>query len=171
MNSHTPRTKPIDLSKCKIGQRVRLRDGSLATFKYLNVANSLYPFVFKNKKGQEMARTKSGFYYHGGSPMSEFDVVKILSPEKPKQAGKKPNTLERLTSAFAATAWRPIDEEPRDGTLVLYYSPSCGQWIGNHPPDCARGEWGPKKQGGWCGHASKYADETHFQPLPEPPTL
>ena len=68
-------------------------------------------------------------------------------------------------------AWRPIEDEPRDGARVLYYSPSSGIWIGNRPPECERGEWWPNKRCGWSGLVGAGGNETHFQPLPEPPTL
>lgn len=68
------------------------------------------------------------------------------------------------------TPWRNIDSAPKDGTRVVYLSPTYGIWIGNEPPGRARGEWRQSKTGDWHGAfcAGRYpSDETHWQPVPE----
>ena len=68
-----------------------------------------------------------------------------------------------------ASPWRPIAEAPRDGTEVLYYSPTIGRWVGNHPPECCRGIWRKCSDETWDGGFVGNGNETHFMPLPEPP--
>lgn len=69
--------------------------------------------------------------------------------------------IEKL-SATPASAWRPIEEAPRDGRYVLLVHESSG---------------GRPYAGMWCYDDKQWVDErgcirvpTHFQPLPTPPT-
>lgn len=71
--------------------------------------------------------------------------------------------------AKPASPWRPIAEAPKDGTEVLYYSPTIGRWVGNHPPECCRGIWRKCSDETWDGGFVGNGNETHYMPLPEPP--
>ena len=70
--------------------------------------------------------------------------------------------------------WQPIETAPKDGTVILLYSPekwdSDGMWIG----------WwfdeGDSREHGWydsesASHKASFlnGEPTHWHPLPEPP--
>lgn len=82
-----------------------------------------------------------------------------------KDAHKALETALRL----ALPVWRPIEEAPKDGTMVLYWSAAHGYFAGNEPENHYRGRWtnyGDK----WGGDAYFAAREaTHWTPLPPQP--
>lgn len=101
MSTPTPKTKPIDLSKCKVGQRVKLRNGQEFTFGGLSGGKE-YPYQLNEINN---LYTKRGTYYHQGESLQ--DIVAILPPaKKAKKPAKKANTLERFTEAFAKIAFK-----------------------------------------------------------------
>lgn len=88
MTKPTPRTKPIDLSKCKVGQRVKLRNGEVKTITGLDEATST---PFKWDSGPSSWRRDGKFYSHHGP--SEYDIVEILDlppAKRPAKRAKKP---------------------------------------------------------------------------------
>lgn len=80
MSTPTPRTKPIDLSKCKVGQRVKLRNQQEERIIKINASHP-YPYSCKNG----ITWDESGLFQHGKE--HPFDIVAILP--LPKKAGKK----------------------------------------------------------------------------------
>lgn len=87
----------INLAKCKIGQRVRLRNGEIAIIEKFREHEEVYPWL--TDLGE--CYTQKGWYYADGEN-SRLDIVALLP--LPKKAGK-PNTLDRFTSAFAKIAF------------------------------------------------------------------
>ena len=85
----------INLSKCKIGQRVRLRNGEVKTITHIGNKKNVFPW---NTDSNE-TYTKHGCYYGSGAE-SRLDIVAILPPAKakkavePKRVGKKPDHLD-----------------------------------------------------------------------------
>ncbi len=78
----TPKKKnPVDLSKCNIGQKVKLRNGVIATFKGKS-GNYEYPYCLNEINS---LLTKKGTYYKGDHP-AVHDVVEILPLPKQKKA-------------------------------------------------------------------------------------
>jgi hypothetical protein len=65
------------------------------------------------------------------------------------------------------SAWRPIEEAPRDGTDVLIYvAATAEQFVGYWRDDSNAFVIAPNGRGGWSG----LKDPTHWQPLPPPPS-
>lgn len=65
--------------------------------------------------------------------------------------------------------WRPIETAPRDGSLVLLFSPiqprtiAIGWWHSSNVTVAATGGW-------WGAHGvGAYRGPTHWMPLPDPP--
>ena len=109
---------PINLAKCKIGQRVRLRNGEIAIIeKFREHEEEVYPWL--TDLGE--CYTQKGWYYADGEN-SRLDIVALLPLPKKKAKAKnrnidtnnqhkdiysrKPNTLDRFTSAFAKIAFK-----------------------------------------------------------------
>lgn len=69
--------------------------------------------------------------------------------------------LQRLRS----NAWQPIETAPRDGTEILIFIPDCDQAVASY-------QYGDDEDmAGWWGDGGfHYADPTHWQPLPAPPS-
>ena len=83
-----------------------------------------------------------------------------------------PAPTEFVARSFDTSAqWQPIETAPKDGTRVLYFSPTLGEWIGNEPPGHMRGNWNPKliPAHGWSGNAYGFLNETHWMSRPSPP--
>ena len=109
--STTTRKKPIDLSKCKVGQRVKLRNGEECKLSRIN-AGMQFGYFMQSVTGDSTGstHTQNGKYLPSGT--SQHDVIAILHlPKKAKKAGKpvkeaKINTLDRFTTAFAKIAFK-----------------------------------------------------------------
>lgn len=79
-----PKTPKIDLSKCKVGQRVKLRNGELKTITGLD-ENTSTPFKWDS--GPSSWKKDGKFYSHHGP--SEYDIVELLDLPPAKKA-KRP---------------------------------------------------------------------------------
>ena len=78
--------------------------------------------------------------------------------------------LKAVAQPVPPAAWQPIETAPRTGVRVLYLSNEFGEYVGNHPPKCAPGDWS-FIDGVWGGSANRQAaTATHWMPLPAPPT-
>lgn len=75
--------KKLDLSKCKPGDRVRLRNGT-ETNVARNTGLASYPVELRNG----ISYTYNGEHYYGHR--SELDIVAILPRAKPKKPAEKP---------------------------------------------------------------------------------
>ena len=93
----------IDLSKCPIGTRLRLRNGEEVTLirKGRNKV-LIYPYFTSDGK----SHAANGRVWK--SKEDSRDIIAILPPAKAKKAGKplKQNTLDRLASAFTKIAFK-----------------------------------------------------------------
>lgn len=84
----TPKTPKIDLSKCKVGQRVRLRNGVIRTY------NEYSPDE-KGEASQYPYRMDDSWYlqdgrvcYSDGVNEQPYDIIAILPPKKAGKAGE-----------------------------------------------------------------------------------
>ena len=89
MSTPTPSTKPIDLSECKVGQRVKLRNQQEERIVKINTGHP-YPYACKNG----ITWDESGLFQHGKE--HPFDIVAILP--LPKKPAKKPLQPAKLMS-------------------------------------------------------------------------
>jgi hypothetical protein len=74
-----------------------------------------------------------------------------------------------MAETETSTVWHPIETAPRDGTIVLLYSPARGDTPRDHygpgqfdacdPVMCCQGRW----------EHELFGDPTHWMPLPELP--
>jgi hypothetical protein len=86
----------INLAKCKIGQRVRLRNGKICHIEYIGSKTMAYPYQL-NTLSCHMA---SGRYY-GASQQSRLDIVALLplpkkkAPPRLQKALKLPAPLDK----------------------------------------------------------------------------
>lgn len=71
--------------------------------------------------------------------------------------------LAALTSA--PSGWRTIDSAPKDGTHILLYQPSCGQFEG-----WWHDAWPRACEEYWMDYADSEPEPTHWQPLPSAPS-
>lgn len=101
--------KTIDLSKCKVGQRVRLRNGEEATIKEIANGNSVYRFLIRWTGGEfDWVTSKGKCWRNCDSPS---DIVAILPPAK--KAAKKPakkGATNKQWEAGKAKILRILDE-------------------------------------------------------------
>lgn len=100
---NTPQ-KTIDLSKCKVGQRVRLRNRQEERIVKINTGHP-YPYACKNG----ITWDEHGLFQHGKEHM--FDIVAILPPAK--KAAKKPakkGATNKQWEAGKAKILRILDE-------------------------------------------------------------
>ena len=109
MTKPTPRTKPIDLSKCKVGQRVKLRNGDIAQLATIE-GHEAFPYCCVNiKNAQQVTYTKNGRFMQSAREYP-LDIVAILPlPKKAGKPGKKKadnyilDNLRRLIADFEAS--------------------------------------------------------------------
>lgn len=80
MSTPTPRKNNIDLRKCKVGQRVKLRNGQEVK---LIEKRKGYTFPYVTDHGETY--TSKGWYYGSGEE-SRLDIIALLP--LPKKAGK-----------------------------------------------------------------------------------
>jgi hypothetical protein len=118
MSAPTPTKKPIDLSKCKVGQRVKLRNGKEVTLtRICNPKLRAYPYFTSDGE----SHIANGNVYETRN--CEADIIAILP--LPKDAGKsakkkaKINTLDRLTAAFAKIAFKGDNDLIREAAEKL----------------------------------------------------
>ena len=107
----------IDLSKCKIGQRVRLRDGKTA--RLVNVekpATDEQPYHIQHDAGGTYYYTIDGSFLSYG-PISLDDIVEILPPEK---TGKKQPVKEPMVDQSQKMIREAIESAER--TIFLLKS-------------------------------------------------
>jgi len=103
--SATTRKKPIDLSKCKVGQRVKLRNGQIRTY------NEYGPMEDGKKSAFPYRMDNSWYYpdgrvcYNDGIHDEPYDIIAILPlPKKAGKPGKKKggnDTLAKLRRILA----------------------------------------------------------------------
>jgi len=102
MSTPTPRTKPIDLSKCKVGQRVKLRNGVIRTYNEYDPNEkgevSKYPY----RMGNSWYCPDGRVCYNDGIHDQPYDIVAILPlPKKAGKPGKKaPKRMQKALAAF-----------------------------------------------------------------------
>ena len=92
--------KPLDLSKCKVGQKVRLRNGEIKIF-LGSTLSSLYPFAAGKSIATYGTYTKNGRFNQDRE--GNIDIVAIL-PErktKPAQTGLTAKQRQKLQRALA----------------------------------------------------------------------
>lgn len=84
MKANTKPAKPIDLSTCQIGQKLRLRNGNVVTLamKHENTA-----FPYRTSAGDTYST--DGCYYGNAMP-SWLDIIAILPLPKPKKPRATP---------------------------------------------------------------------------------
>ena len=107
----------IDLSKCKIGQPVRLRNGRTA--RLVNVerpATDEQPYHIQHDDGGTYYYTINGSFYLSGL-ISQDDIVKILPPS---QAGKKQTVKEPMVDQSQEMIQEAIESAER--TIFLLKS-------------------------------------------------
>lgn len=86
---------PINLAKCKIGQRVRLRNGEVRCLKEIDEGNCVMPFFV----GGEWYM-KHGYFWDTGAT-HHLDIVAILPlPKKKAKTAKASNLTETAKLVF-----------------------------------------------------------------------
>jgi hypothetical protein len=110
--STTTRKKPIDLSKCKVGQRVKLRSGEIAIFQGQS-GGTTYPFLYEDNTGDSVGEVRTATQYGCYSlsePNHKLDIVALLPLlKKAGKPGKKKadnyilDNLRRLIADFEAS--------------------------------------------------------------------
>jgi len=91
MSTPKKKTPAVSISKCVIGQKVRLRSGKIATLEKV-VTDYVYPYLMRHRDGGQTSNRKNGRYWKSGRD-SKDDIVAFL-PLPPKKAAKaKPSTL------------------------------------------------------------------------------
>lgn len=70
---------------------------------------------------------------------------------------------DRLSRALAARQWQPISSAPQDGTRILIFRPGHGWRVAV--------AWWHESVALYGDSIGFFKDATHWQPLPEPPTL
>ncbi|MCU0943587.1 MAG: hypothetical protein MUE35_13690, partial [Hydrogenophaga sp.] len=123
--------------------------------------------------------------WHVGT-MSEDDFSPVDESDTPEELAD--SVLALLAAApQPPSAWRPIEEAPRDGTTVLLAAPgrvTAGDWHAEQWPTASEyhgstGEYlgqyetGECVPAGWYSWDGGFTDEnppTHWQPLPPPPS-
>lgn len=95
---------PVDLSKAKIGQRLKLRSGEEVTFGGPNSTDE-YPFYYTDDEDNQITVAQDGHAWRSKTE-DGIDVIKIL-PLPKKAAKTKPaeSDAETLTSLFAKIAF------------------------------------------------------------------
>ncbi len=100
----TPKKKkPVDLSKCKVGQEVRLRNGNTVIIEATSGGLPGFPILASNGDSY----TKTGRYFGDNSP-SAIDIVEVLPLPKRKKAPSPKlveSDVETFTSLFAQIAF------------------------------------------------------------------
>ncbi len=100
----TPKKKnPVDLSKCKIGQRFKTRDGKIITFDGKS-GDSYYPFQVKETNN--LYRRDGGYFISGES---KNDIVEVLPLPRRKKA--VPLTNIRHCLAYIKACRNSLNEE------------------------------------------------------------
>ena len=110
----------IDLSKCKIGQRVRLRDGKTA--RLVNVekpATDEQPYHIQHDDGGMYYYTINGSFFSYGLSSQE-DIVEILPPEKAKKVKKRQPAKEPMVDQSQEMIREAIESAKR--TIFLLKS-------------------------------------------------
>lgn len=97
--------KPINLAKCKIGQRFQMRNGKIAILhKVESPITDNQPYLVRhedeNKEVDPYYYTSSGSFYSSGK--SEFDIIAIL----PLPKKKAPPRLQKALNLPA-----PLDKQ------------------------------------------------------------
>ena len=72
----------IDLSKCKIGQQVKLRDGTISFLQRISKGPVTYPYLAGG-----FSYTKAGTYW--GTPGSNYDIVELIPQATDKTKPEK----------------------------------------------------------------------------------
>ena len=84
----------IDLSKCKVGQKVKLRNGAIGSLLKNKSPNPNWPFRV-SVDGIPLSYTACGSWYSSSSPDSQ-DIIAILPLKSAKKA--KPKTEPRSSA-------------------------------------------------------------------------
>lgn len=87
MKANTKPAKPIDLSTCQIGQKMRLRDRKIVRFDGSSY-NASYPYKYTHPEYGMVTVRRSGRVFI--SSESEEDIVAILPLPKPKKPRATP---------------------------------------------------------------------------------
>ena len=93
--------KPINLAKCKIGQRVRLRNGREATFKQRIKGKCIFPFAYQIDGALSTVWVNQHGSYLNSTEAHDFDIIALLplpkkkAPPRLQKALKLPATLDK----------------------------------------------------------------------------
>ncbi len=123
---------------------------------------------------EDNANAKQFVYYRTAAPALAREVERLQvdlnrAHEALDERDELRERVERLTAALKAqTGWQPIETAPKDGTKLQGWN--VDGWIPRIRFHSDRTGWQYAEGNTWWTF-SEYRQPTHWQPLPQPPTL